>query len=99
MQMLIAGEWVDGEGLTEVTSPFSGETIDTVPRARPADVETALAAAVEGARQMAALTGYERSTLLLRAAALLDEQVERIARLISLEEGKPITEARAEVGR
>ena len=61
MQMLIAGEWVDGAGSKEVTSPYTGETIDTVPSARPDDVERALAAAVEGARQMARLTAYERA--------------------------------------
>ena len=99
MQMLIAGEWVDGAGSTEITSPYSGETIDTVPSARPADVERALDAAVEGARQMALLTAYERSSLLLRAASLLEERVEEIAQIISREEGKPITEARAEAGR
>jgi len=99
MQMLIAGEWVNGPGSTEVKSPYSDETIDTVPSATPADVERALGAAVEGARQMARLTAYERSSLLLRAASLLDERVEEIARTISLEEGKPITEARAEAGR
>ena len=99
MQMLIAGEWVDGDGSTEVTSPYSGDTIDTVPRAGPAEVERALAAAVEGARQMARLTAYERSSLLLRAASLLEERLDEVARIISLEEGKPITEARAEAVR
>jgi acyl-CoA reductase-like NAD-dependent aldehyde dehydrogenase len=97
--MLIAGEWVDGDGATEVTSPYSGDTIDTVPRAGLAEVERALAAAVEGARQMARLTAYERSSLLLRAASLLEERIDHIARIISLEEGKPITEARVEAGR
>ncbi len=99
MKMLIAGEWVDGDSSTDVTSPYSGETIDTVPSAGLADVERALAAAVEGARQMGRLTAYERSSLLLRAASLLEERVDHIARIISLEEGKPITEARLEAGR
>ena len=97
--MLVAGEWVDGTSSTEITSPYSGETIDTVPNARLADVERALAAAVEGARQMRRLTAYERSSLLLRAASLLEERVDHVARIISLEEGKPITEARLEAGR
>ncbi len=97
--MFLAGEWVDGDCSTEITSPYTGETIDTVPNAGLADVERALAAAVAGARQMRRLTAYERSECLLRAASLLEERIDAVARVISLEEGKPITEARLEAGR
>jgi acyl-CoA reductase-like NAD-dependent aldehyde dehydrogenase len=99
MKMYVAGEWVAGEGETEVTSPWSGEVVDTVPVATAAHVDRALAAAQEGAAQMAALTAYERSQALNRAAALLDTRVEEFARTLSLEEGKPLTESRGEVGR
>jgi len=99
VRMSIAGEWVDGDGETEVSHPWSGETVDTVPRATPDQVEQALAGAVAGAKAMAALTAYERAAVLDRAAALLGERIEEFARVLSLEEGKPLAESRGEVGR
>jgi glyceraldehyde-3-phosphate dehydrogenase (NADP+) len=97
--MYIAGEWVDGDGEREITSPWSGEVIDTVPSASAGQVDQALAAAVEGARAMAALGGWERSAILRRAADALEAHAEEVARTLSLEEGKPLSEARGEVGR
>ena len=99
MKMYVAGEWVTGEGEIEVTNPWSGEVVDTVPVAAAAQVDRALAAAQEGAAQMAALTAYERSQALNRGAALLDTRIEEFARTVSLEEGKPLTESLGEVGR
>jgi len=99
MRMYVAGEWQDGSGETEVRSPWSGELIDSVPIASDAQVEAALAAAQRGAAQMAALTAWERYQALTRAATLLEERVEEIARTLSLEEGKPLSESLGEVGR
>jgi acyl-CoA reductase-like NAD-dependent aldehyde dehydrogenase len=97
--MYIAGEWRDTEAEDEVTSPWSGEVVDTVPRASPADVDRALAAAVEGARAMRVLTAYERQAILDRAAGLVADAVDELARTISREEGKPLAESRGEAGR
>jgi acyl-CoA reductase-like NAD-dependent aldehyde dehydrogenase len=97
--MYLAGEWTGGDGETAITNPWSGEVIDTVPLASAADVDRALAAAVAGAEAMAALTAYERAGVLDRTAALLTERVEEFARVLSLEEGKPLAESRGEVGR
>jgi acyl-CoA reductase-like NAD-dependent aldehyde dehydrogenase len=97
--MLVAGEWVDSTTEYRVVSPYSGETVDTVPVATSEHVERALAAAELGAAAMAALTAYERSEILRRAADLLEDRVEEIARTLSLEEGKPLVESRVEVGR
>src|SRR5581483_11898738 len=91
--------WLDSRHTTPVKAPFSGEVIDTVPVAGRDHVEAALAAAEKGARAMAQLTGYERNVILERAARLLAERLEDFARTISLEEGKPLTEARGEVSR
>jgi glyceraldehyde-3-phosphate dehydrogenase (NADP+) len=97
--MYVAGQWVDGPRNVPVLNPFDGSTVDTVPLAGPDDVERALASAVRGARAMRALTGYERSKILRRAADLVEQRAEDFARTITLEEGKIIKEARAEVGR
>jgi acyl-CoA reductase-like NAD-dependent aldehyde dehydrogenase len=48
MEMLLAGDWVDRSEKIEVQDPFDGTTIDTVPSAGAGDVESALAASVEG---------------------------------------------------
>src|SRR3954447_22849009 len=100
MQMYLAGEWTsNGAEELPVASPWNGEVVDTVPAAGPEDAERALAAAVEGAAQMARLTGWERSEILRRAADLLEGRVEEVSRLLSQEQGKPLAEARGEVGR
>jgi len=82
-----------------VVAPFSGEVVDTVPVASSAQVDQCLAAAKDGARAMAKLTGYERNQILNKAADLLAGRVEDFARTISLEQGKPLAEARGEVSR
>lgn len=99
MQMLIAGKWVDGNGTIPVINPFDNSEIDTVPRGMPADVDRAMAFAYEGAKKMRRISGYERYRLLMRAAALMEEQLEDLAETITREEGKIIAESRLEVAR
>ena len=99
MRMYAAGEWRFGSVEEEVRNPYSGEVVDTVPRASLEDVELALSAAVEGARAMRRLSGYERQKILRRAADLVEAGVEELARTISAEEGKPLAEALGEAGR
>jgi glyceraldehyde-3-phosphate dehydrogenase (NADP+) len=99
MLMYVAGEWRGSERDDAVTSPFSGEVVDTVPRATERDAELALAAAVDGAAAMRRLPAYERSAILTRAADLTEAAVEELARTISAEQGKPLAEARGEAAR
>jgi len=99
MDMYIDGRWVAGEDTSPVVSPFTGETIDTVPLASEREVEQALTAAEHGAKVMAATPGYDRAKALQRAADLFDAQVDDLARTISLETGKPLGEARGEASR
>jgi acyl-CoA reductase-like NAD-dependent aldehyde dehydrogenase len=101
MQMLIAGTWrgaADGR-TEEVRSPFDGGVIDTVPVATVKDAEAALDRAEIGAHLQRSTPAHLRVDILLRAAALADERAEDIARSISAETGKPITEARGEASR
>src|SRR5437763_9393777 len=99
MDMYVNGQWRQSRDSTEIISPYSGEVVDTVPSATAEDAEQALAAAVRGARAMAALTAYERSHILERAADGLAAAAEDLALTISREEGKPLTEARGEANR
>jgi acyl-CoA reductase-like NAD-dependent aldehyde dehydrogenase len=99
MKMFVAGEWVDKAARLEVRNPYDGTLIDTVPRADADEVERALAGAVEGAKIMRALTGYDRSKILKKTADLLGQHAERLGRLISTEEGKILAEGFFEVSR
>ncbi|HTQ40785.1 MAG TPA: aldehyde dehydrogenase family protein [Pirellulales bacterium] len=99
MKMFVAGNWIDKPQQIEVRNPFDGSVVDTVPKADTADVDRALAAALEGARLMRALPGYERFRILRATAQLMHGQSGQLARTISLEEGKPIRESRVEVAR
>ena len=98
-RMYVAGEWRAAEAEDEITSPWSGEVVDTVPRASAADAERALAAAVDGARAMRRLSARDRLTILERAASLVEAAVEKLATTISREEGKPLVESRGEAAR
>ena len=100
--MLIGGDWRSalGTGLVEdVTSPYDGSVVGTVPIARRDDVEAALTAAEEGATQWRSTPAHARMKILLRAAELADERASDIASTISAEAGKTITEATKEASR
>ena len=99
MEMYVNGHWRNSTASTPILSPYSGKWVDTVPDASAEDAEQALAAAVRGAAAMAALTAYQRTQILNRAAEGLAAAAEDLALTISREEGKPITEARGEASR
>jgi acyl-CoA reductase-like NAD-dependent aldehyde dehydrogenase len=99
MKMFLAGEWQDRPEKIQVTNPFDESVIDTVPRASEQDVDAALAGAVEGARIMRAMPGYDRFLILRKVSALLAERQEEFGQMISREEGKIIAEGRFEASR
>jgi glyceraldehyde-3-phosphate dehydrogenase (NADP+) len=99
--MLIGGQWREAlSHVTEdITSPYDGTVVGTVPRAGLDDVENAVAAAVSGARIWRWTPAHARAQVLMRAAELIDDRADEIARTITAENGKTITEARVEAGR
>jgi acyl-CoA reductase-like NAD-dependent aldehyde dehydrogenase len=99
MQMYVAGEWRGADAEDEIRSPWSGDVVDNVPRGSSADAEDALRCAVQGAVTMRRLSAYDRSEILNRAADLIDDACEDLARTISAEEGKPLSEALGEARR
>lgn len=99
MRMYLSGEWVDRDDKMPVVNPFDNSTIDTVPRADIEDVDAAIASAVRGAEVMKGVSAYDRFLMLRKAADLLEERKEDIARTITMEEGKIIAEGRIEVDR
>jgi glyceraldehyde-3-phosphate dehydrogenase (NADP+) len=70
-----------------------------VPKADLKDIDAALAGAVEGAKAMRNLPGYDRAQILRRVAEGMTRKLEDLARTLAAEEGKTINEARFEVSR
>jgi acyl-CoA reductase-like NAD-dependent aldehyde dehydrogenase len=99
MSMYVAGEWRGAAREEEVRNPYDGEVVGVVPVAGVDDAKLAIAAAVEGARAMRRLSGFERSEILRRAADATEREAEALARIIALEVGKPLAEARGEADR
>lgn len=99
MKMLIDNQWVESSGKTwmSVYNPGTGEEIDKVPKATLKDMETVVAAAQKGRIAMRQLTALQRYEILTRIAQAIDEHVVELGRLLSQENGKPITQTRAEV--
>ena len=99
LALFIDGAWQSGEGrdAAPVVNPATGEAIGQVPHASAADLDSALAAADAAFKPWAATDVETRGGILRKAAALLRERAETIATTLTLEQGKPIAEARAEV--
>ncbi len=96
---LVGGQWVeasDGARL-EVDNPATGAIIGTVPSLSRNDIEGAIAAAEQGFHQWRRLTAQARADHLLRWHQLILEHRDDIARLMTLEQGKPLAEAGGEV--
>jgi len=101
LEMIIAGRWSPAASgaVEDVTSPYDGAKVGQVPVAGLADVEAAMSAAQVGAATWRATPAHERMSILLRAAELADERAPELARTITLECGKTITEATGEAKR
>ena len=91
LELFIAGEWTEGTGEDhyEVHSPSTGEHLYNVPKASPADIDRAVAAAREATEEMRHWTAFERADLCLRIYDLWQGKVDEVARILSMEQGKP----------
>ena len=99
-QLFIGGEWGDATGgrTFAVADPSTGETLAEIADATPEDGIRALDAAVAAQDEWAATAPRTRSDILRRAFDLVQEHKEDLALLMTLEMGKPLAEARGEVG-
>jgi acyl-CoA reductase-like NAD-dependent aldehyde dehydrogenase len=98
-QMLIDGAWVDAlDGqVIGVENPARKDQIGEVPRAQPADVERAVAAAVAAFPKWARIVARDRGRMLLRIAETLETRIDDLAQVIAAETGNAIrTQARPE---
>ena len=98
-QCYVNGEWIDadsGETL-EVTNPSNGSVIGTVPKLGAAETARAIDAAEVAFRSWRKLTAKQRSVHLMKFVDLMLENTEDLAKLMTIEQGKPLAEARGEV--
>lgn len=93
----MAGRWVAGEARIEVEDPATGESIGTVASLQPADVDRAVDAAGAAFSAWRTLLPLERGAILRRWASLMREERDDLARLMTLEQGKPLAESRGEI--
>ncbi|MCT1639967.1 NAD-dependent succinate-semialdehyde dehydrogenase [Dietzia cinnamea] len=98
-RLFIDDQWTDAaDGRTiDVLNPADGQVIGTVAHASVTDLDRALAAAERGFEVWRDTTPAKRSTIMRAAAQLVRDRVEAIARNLTLEQGKPLREARGEI--
>ena len=98
-QCYIDGQWVDGDdGATlEVTNPANDSVIGTVPKLGAAETARAIDAAQEAFKSWRQLPAKQRAACLKTLAQLMLDNAEDLAKLMTIEQGKPLVESRGEV--
>ncbi|HEY2859959.1 MAG TPA: aldehyde dehydrogenase family protein, partial [Terracidiphilus sp.] len=97
-RLLINGQWVEGSKTFDTTNPASGEVLTQLAEASAADVDRAVAAARQAFEDRSGawrkLSASERGRLIWRLADLVEKNIEELAELETLDNGKPIFESR-----
>jgi succinate-semialdehyde dehydrogenase / glutarate-semialdehyde dehydrogenase len=99
-EQFVGGEWIASaaSGRTfDVVDPATGEAIATLPDAGREEMQRAIDAAAEAQPAWAATTALHRAQIMRRAVALMHERQEHLARVMTLEQGKPLAESRGEI--
>ncbi len=99
LEMYMNGEWAKAQdGATfSVTNPSTGEIVANVPKGGRHETQQAIKAAEEALKPWSKLTANERAHYLLKIRDLMFEYKDQLAEIMSLEMGKPFTEAKGEV--
>ncbi len=98
-QAYIAGEWIDSPDgqVQEIFNPATQEKLGTVPMLGQAETRRAIEQAEVAQKEWAARTAQERSTILRRWFELMVENADELAQILTLEQGKPLAEAKGEI--
>jgi succinate-semialdehyde dehydrogenase/glutarate-semialdehyde dehydrogenase len=100
LKMYVNGEWIaaqSGETFA-VTNPSTGKVVAHVPNGGRYETKQAIAAAEKAFKTWSKITANERAKYLLKLYDLMHEYKDQLAEIMSLEMGKPFTEAQGEVG-
>ena len=99
MKMLIGGKWIEKEEKIEVLNPYDNNVLDTVPRGTAKDVDSAISIAQKGYEINRDMPVHKRISILKKAAEIMQDRYDDLAKTIASEGSKTIKEARKEVGR
>jgi succinate-semialdehyde dehydrogenase/glutarate-semialdehyde dehydrogenase len=99
LALYIGGAWLNGDGRQgeDVINPATEKPLGRLPHASTGDLDQALAAAAKGFEVWRATSAYDRSKVLRKAAGLVRERADNIARIMTQEQGKVLAESRVEV--
>ena len=95
---LVNGEWVAGNGRFDVIDPATGEKLADVANLGAEHTHHAIVAANKAWPAWRAKTAKERAAILMRWFHLLHAHADDLARIMTAEQGKPLAEAKGEVG-
>ncbi len=98
-KMYVDGEWIDSEseGSIKVVNPATERVIASIPRASREETKAALEAAEDAQPKWEDLSPLKRAFFLFKTGQLIRRDKERLARILTSEQGKPLFEARAEI--
>lgn len=99
LDLYIDGKFTKGDSgvSSDVVNPSKDSVLGKLPHAKKAELDAALAAADKGFKTWKRISAFERAKILRKAADLLRERTDDIARVLTLEQGKILIEARLEV--
>ena len=98
-QCHVAGRWIDADSgeTVAVTNPATGDVLGTVPKLGAGETRRAIAAAEKAWPAWRALLAKERAAILRRWFDLMMANLDDLALLLTLEQGKPLAEAKGEI--
>jgi succinate-semialdehyde dehydrogenase/glutarate-semialdehyde dehydrogenase len=99
LALLINGKWLQAtsSGSLAVINPADGTELGRLPIAGEAEIKAAVEAARAGFRTWSRMLPIDRFRIMTEATRLIRERTDKIARILTLEQGKPLAEARREV--
>jgi succinate-semialdehyde dehydrogenase/glutarate-semialdehyde dehydrogenase len=99
LQLYIDGKFTSGSSgaSSNVINPAKDQVLGTLPHAKKAELDAALAAADKGFKTWKRVSAYERAKILRKAADLVRARADDIAKVLTQEQGKVLAEARLEV--
>jgi succinate-semialdehyde dehydrogenase/glutarate-semialdehyde dehydrogenase len=97
-QALINGQWVDASERFDVTDPATGAVLAQVPNLSAAQTEAAITAANAAWPAWKGLPAKARAAIMMKWFHLLHQHADDLARIMTAEQGKPLAEAKGEVG-
>lgn len=93
----INNQWITKKETLTIDNPFTGEKIGTVPMLSDSEIDQAITCAATALSLWATKTASERADILHSWADLIDDNIDDLARMMTLEQGKPLKEAKGEI--